>query len=117
MIVARGAKPYARHICTPLALIRGRPQLLSCINRMELHISQGQDENQVKDELQALLRNGWELNEDQEIEKTYHFKLYTKVLVSTIVISRWTRLRNIRIFIMGLEWQVKLRIIILQWKL
>jgi hypothetical protein len=93
MIVTRGAKPFASHTCTPLAFIRLRPQMLSCITRMELHISQGQDEDQVKNELQALLKNGWKLNEDQEIEKTYHFKLYTKVLVSVIVISLWGHLK------------------------
>jgi len=74
---------------TPLALIRIRPQMLSRTTRMELHISRGEDEDQVKAELQALLQNGWILNEDQEIERTYHFKLYTKVLVSAVTIILW----------------------------
>ena len=86
MIVTRRAKPYTSHICTPLALIRLHPQILSCTTKMELHTSRGEDKAQVKDELQILFNNGWKLNEDQQIEKTYHFKLYTKVLVSAIVV-------------------------------
>jgi hypothetical protein len=89
MIVTRGAKPYATRICTPLALFRVRPQMLSRSTRMELHISRGEDEDQVKAELQTLLQNGWILNEDHEIERTYHFKLYTKVLVSAVAIMIW----------------------------
>ena len=49
---------------------------------MEPKISKGQDESKVKTELQALLENGWKLNDEQiQLEKTYHFKTYTKVLV------------------------------------
>jgi hypothetical protein len=86
MIVTRGAKPYASRMCTPLALIRVHPQMPNRTTRMELHISRGEDEDQVNDELQTLLQNGWVLNENHEIERTYHFKLYTKVLVSAIAI-------------------------------
>lgn len=37
----------------------------------------------MKAELDALLENGWKLDEEQiRLEKTYHFKTYTKVAVS-----------------------------------
>jgi 4a-hydroxytetrahydrobiopterin dehydratase len=49
---------------------------------MQPKISKGQDESKVTTELQALLENGWKLNDEQiQLEKTYHFKTYTKVLV------------------------------------
>ena len=49
---------------------------------MQPKFSQGEDENKVGAELKALLGNGWALDADQiQLEKTYYFKTYTKVLV------------------------------------
>jgi predicted DNA-binding ArsR family transcriptional regulator len=45
-------------------------------------IAEGQNDAEVKADLEALIENGWKLNEDQiQLEKTYHFKTYTKVAV------------------------------------
>lgn len=50
---------------------------------MPPQISEGQNATQVNAELKALLENGWKLDEEQtQMEKTYHFKIYTKVAVS-----------------------------------
>jgi 4a-hydroxytetrahydrobiopterin dehydratase len=49
---------------------------------MQLKIAEGQNDSQVKAEVEALLAKGWKLDEDQiQLEKTYYFKIYTKVLV------------------------------------
>jgi hypothetical protein len=50
---------------------------------LQPRISEGEDEFQVKKDLEALVENGWELNEEQiQLERTYYFKTYTKVMVS-----------------------------------
>jgi predicted DNA-binding ArsR family transcriptional regulator len=47
-------------------------------------ISEGQNDAEMKADLESLIENGWKLNEDQiQLEKTYHFKTYTKVAVSS----------------------------------
>jgi hypothetical protein len=48
---------------------------------MEPKFSEGQDRETVMTELNALIKNGWELDEEKIIKKTYHFGTYTKVLV------------------------------------
>lgn len=41
-----------------------------------------QDESEVTPELNSLIESGWKLDEEQiGVQKTYHFKTYTKVLV------------------------------------
>lgn len=45
-------------------------------------ISEGEDEYQVKADLESLVGNGWELTEEQLLSKTFFFKTYTKVLVT-----------------------------------
>lgn len=45
-------------------------------------IAKGEDEAKVKGEIERLLESEWRLNEEQsQLEKTYYFKAYTKVLV------------------------------------
>lgn len=45
-------------------------------------IAKGEDEAKIKSELNALLETEWKLNDEQiQLEKTYYFKAYTKVLV------------------------------------
>jgi len=46
-----------------------------------MQIAKGQNEQNVRTEVEALLQDGWKLNDKGELEKTYHFKTYTKVLV------------------------------------
>jgi hypothetical protein len=48
---------------------------------MPLQISEGQDEAEIKAEVEALLPLGWALKEESKLEKTYNFKTYTKVAV------------------------------------
>jgi 4a-hydroxytetrahydrobiopterin dehydratase len=49
---------------------------------MQPKIPEGQDEAKIKGELEALIQNGWKLDEEQiRLEKTYYFKTYTKVIV------------------------------------
>jgi pterin-4a-carbinolamine dehydratase len=44
--------------------------------------SKGEDEETLRAEVGALQENGWTLNQEQaQLEKTYYFKTYTKVLV------------------------------------
>ncbi|KAL2056471.1 hypothetical protein ABVK25_003495 [Lepraria finkii] len=48
---------------------------------MQPKFSEGQDESKVMAELEALVEGGWKLDEEQiGIQRTYHFKTYTKVL-------------------------------------
>ena len=68
-----------RHSLAALAT----PRKLSTSSVMPPQISEGQNATQVNAELEALLDNGWKLDEEQiQLEKTYHFKTYTKVAVS-----------------------------------
>jgi hypothetical protein len=46
-------------------------------------ISKGENEGQVIKEIEALYANGWKLNENEELEKTYGLKTYTKVNVGS----------------------------------
>ena len=49
---------------------------------MQPKFSEGQDESKVMAELEALVEGGWKLDGEQiGIQRTYHFKTYTKVLV------------------------------------
>lgn len=48
---------------------------------MQARISEGQDENKVRDEVEALLGNGWRLEGEKVLKKTYCLKSYTKVMV------------------------------------
>jgi 4a-hydroxytetrahydrobiopterin dehydratase len=49
---------------------------------MQLKFSKGQDESKVTADVNALVESGWELDEEQiGVQKTYHFKTYTKVMV------------------------------------
>lgn len=48
---------------------------------MPLQISKGQDQTKVKLEVDALLENGWVVKDDILLEKKYHLKTYTKVVV------------------------------------
>lgn len=49
---------------------------------MQPKFSEGQEESKMMAELMALVENGWTLDAEQiGVRKTYHFKLYTKVLV------------------------------------
>lgn len=49
---------------------------------MQPKFSEGQDESKVMAELEALVESGWKLDEEQiGVQRTYHFKTYTKVLV------------------------------------
>jgi hypothetical protein len=49
---------------------------------MQPKFSEGQDETKVKEGLDALVKDGWELDEDQiGVRKTYNLKTYTKVMV------------------------------------
>ena len=52
---------------------------------MQPKISEGQDENKLIAEAEALLGNGWMLDdEEMGVRKRYHFKTYTKALVSGV---------------------------------
>lgn len=52
---------------------------------MKPRVSDKQDESRVLSELEALVENGWKLDEDQTcINKMYHFNTYTKVLVRSL---------------------------------
>jgi len=52
---------------------------------MQPKVSEGQEESTVMRKLNALVKNGWELDEDQiGVQKTYHLKTYTKVLVGNV---------------------------------
>lgn len=52
---------------------------------MKPTVSDKQDESRVLSELEALVENGWKLDEDQTcINKMYHFNTYTKVLVRSL---------------------------------
>jgi pterin-4a-carbinolamine dehydratase len=44
-------------------------------------ISDGEEESQVKANLEKLIENGWDLSDGQLLTKTFYFKTYTKVLV------------------------------------
>ena len=49
---------------------------------MQPKSSEGQEESKMMAEMMALVENGWKLDAEQiGVQKTYHFKLYTKVLV------------------------------------
>ena len=50
---------------------------------MHLKLSEGQEESKVTAEVTALVESGWGLDEEQlGVRKTYHFKTYTKIMVS-----------------------------------
>jgi hypothetical protein len=75
---------------TPLYLRRTRRHLtnfttsnqMSNSSIMQPKFSEGQDEAKVMEETRALIKNGWDLDDDgMGIRKTYHFKNYTKALV------------------------------------
>lgn len=52
---------------------------------MQLKFSKGQDESKVTADVNALLESGWELDGKQiGVQKTYHFKTYTKVIVGDL---------------------------------
>lgn len=48
---------------------------------MPLHISDGQDEAQINEEVDSLREQDWHLEKESTLVKTYHFKTYTKVTV------------------------------------
>ena len=49
---------------------------------MKPKITEGQEKSRVTSEAEALLDNGWILDdEEMGVKKKYHFKTYTKVLV------------------------------------
>ncbi len=51
---------------------------------MEPQISEGQDKKQLIADVTALGENGWILDDEAVgLRKTYHFKTYTKALVSS----------------------------------
>lgn len=103
MVAARVA--LSLHLNRPLAalpLLRQRRTLLvlhtrkfSTSSTMDPKISEGENEAQVKDDLGALLENGWILDKDQiQLEKTYNFKTYTKVLDMHQVIGIKCKAKN-----------------------
>jgi pterin-4a-carbinolamine dehydratase len=50
---------------------------------MDLKISKGENEAQLKSDVTELLKMGWKLDKECiQLEKTYNFKTYTKVAVS-----------------------------------
>ena len=52
---------------------------------MSPQFSSGADERKLSEELDALLKEGWTLDEEQMgLKKTFYFKTYTKVLVRMI---------------------------------
>ena len=49
---------------------------------MDPKFSPGADEERLLEELDALLKEGWTLDEEQTgLEKTFYFKTYTKCMV------------------------------------
>ena len=49
---------------------------------MQPKVSEGQDKSNVIAETNALLENGWRLdNEEMGVNRTFYFKTYTKALV------------------------------------
>ena len=76
-------------------------QTLNSSNSIQPKFSDGQDENAVMAELNALVENGWKLDDEQKgVRKTYYLKTYTKVLViedsTTFVKSHITVANNSR---------------------
>lgn len=55
---------------------------------MQPKFSEGQEESTVMRKLNALVKNGWELDEQIGVQKTYHLKTYTKVLVGNVTNRR-----------------------------
>ena len=52
------------------------------LSMQQSKISEMQDESKVKAETKALLEKGWRLDDEEVgLQKTYHFKTYTKALV------------------------------------
>lgn len=52
---------------------------------MQPKFSEGQEESTMMTTLNALVKNGWELDEEQiGVQKTYHLKTYIKVLVENV---------------------------------
>ena len=50
---------------------------------MQLQISQGEDESQLKNEVATLVDNKWKLDQDHMgIQKTFNFPTYAKALAS-----------------------------------
>ncbi len=50
---------------------------------MQPKLSEGQDEQTLIAEANALAEKGWDLDDQKMgVQKTYHFKTYTKALVS-----------------------------------
>lgn len=49
---------------------------------MQPKFSEGQDESELTEALDALVQNGWKLDEEESgVRKTYYLKTYTKVMV------------------------------------
>src|SRR5450755_1895175 len=78
------------HALTPFLQFRARHNLANfttskqTLNNsvMQPRFSEGQDESKMMAELRALVENGWKLDAEQiGVQKTYHFNVYTKVLV------------------------------------
>jgi len=62
---------------------------------MDLKISRGENEAQLKADVIELLKEGWKLDEECiQLEKTYNFKTYTKVADFHLVISVKCKSRN-----------------------
>lgn len=51
----------------------------------KLKISEGQNEIEIKAQLDALLAKGWLIDEDLGLKKEFRFKTFTKVLVRKIL--------------------------------
>lgn len=70
---------------------------------MQPKFSENQDGGKVMAELDVLVENGWKLDEEQiGVQKTYHFKNYTKVLVGGSAIFHGLA-EHVRTFTITLE--------------
>lgn len=55
---------------------------------MDLNFSAGANPDQLNGEVEALLKDAWELDEERMgLKKTYHFKTYTKCQVERAAIA------------------------------
>jgi len=50
---------------------------------MQAKFSEGEDAAKLGAEVETLLNNGWMLEDEQKLLKTYYFKTYTKVMVKS----------------------------------
>ena len=90
IMAARVTRSLMCSSSTPLFMFQPRHGLANfttskhqlIISIMQPKITEGQDESKVISEAEALLDNGWTLDdEEMGVKKQYHFKTYTKVLV------------------------------------